>query len=159
VRSPREVVELFYFKLWGERRLDLADDIFAEDGVSHQISSGPEVTLTRNPQAVKEHLTSWFEAFPDIKPQVERLVVEGDLVVSWAKMTGTHAGTWMGVPATQRSVVIALVATHRIVDGRIVEDWALTDGLGVLQQLGLVADTQSLLVASRSGPSPAIELS
>jgi predicted ester cyclase len=40
------------------------------------------------------------------------------------------------VPPTGRDVEIRAIYIHRVVDGRIVEQWLVSDGVGLLQQLG-----------------------
>jgi predicted ester cyclase len=58
---------------------------------------------------------------------------------------GTHQGAWLGIAPTGQRVAIRCVVLHRVVDGRIVEDWVVTEALGVFQQLGLVPDTPTLI--------------
>ena len=35
-----------------------------------------------------------------------------------------------------------------VADGKIAEDWVVTEALGIFQQLGIVADTPSLLASA-----------
>ncbi len=52
------------------------------------------------------------------------------------RFRGRHTGDLMGLPASGRSIDIAVMDLFRIVDGRLVEHWALLDNLGMLKQVG-----------------------
>ncbi len=60
---------------------------------------------------------------PDLHAHEESIFAEGDLVATRWTITGTHAGTMMGIPATGKPISIETMITQRIVDGKIVEDW------------------------------------
>jgi predicted ester cyclase len=142
----KSVVRRFYEELWNGRDLSVADEIFADDCVTHQLQSGAETEgVRRGPAEVKHHVAAWLEGFPDLRFGVEELVAEGDLVVSRAVMRGTHAGAWLGIAPTGRRVSIRMSVTHRIASGKIVEDWVLVEALGFFQQLGLVPPTGEIL--------------
>ena len=50
-------------------------------------------------------------------------------------MRGTHNGTFQGIPATGRTIRLTGIDILRVADGRVVERWASSDELGLLQQL------------------------
>ena len=117
-------------ELWNERRLDVADAIFAKDCVTHQLRSGvPADAVPRGPQAIKEHVAGWIASFPDLHFSIEQLVSEGDRVVMQLLMEGTHGGAWLGIPASGKKMQIRMFTVHRIVQGKIVEDWVLVESL------------------------------
>lgn len=140
------IVMRFYDELWNDRRLDVADKIFARDCVSHQLQSGSEVgSISRDPAAIKHHLLAWLIGFPDLRFAVEEIIAEGDRVVSRAVMVGTHTGVWSDIAPTNKRVSIRMMVTHRIQNGRIVEDWVLVESLGLFQQLGLLPSIDEIL--------------
>lgn len=69
---------------------------------------------------------------------VEEQLVAGDRVTSRFVVSGTSYG---------RRVRFNGITISRIEDGLIVEDWSVTDTLGMLRQLGLL---RSLVVGARS---------
>jgi len=77
-------------------------------------------------------------AFTDGGITLEEIVAEGDMVVVRWRMHGTHTGEYMGVPPTGKVITNHGMSMYRIAGGKIVEDWAVMDMLGVMQQLGLV---------------------
>ncbi len=81
-------------------------------------------------------MLSVLAAFPDIKYTAEDVIAEGDRVVCKYSWTGTHKGTFSGVPATGKKITLQGILIAKIAEGRLTEAWALTDRLGVLQQLG-----------------------
>lgn len=140
------IVRRFYEELWNGRRVEAAEELFAADGVTHQLRSGaPDEAAPRTPALMREHVGEWVAAFPDLRFEVEQLIARGEHVVSRAVMRGTHAGRWHGVAPTGRRVEIRMTVTHRIGAGKIVEDWVLVDSLGLLQQLGLLPATEEIL--------------
>jgi predicted ester cyclase len=56
-------------------------------------------------------------------------------------MRGTHRGELMGIPATGRRVEVAGITIERLVGGKIVEHWRVTDEVGLLRQLGALPPT------------------
>ena len=150
MEPAKHVVERFVEELWNGRRLDVADQIFSEDCVTHQLRSGalPE-PAHRGPQEMKEHVSGWLTSFPDLRFAIEQMIVERDRVVSQLVMEGTHQGTWMGIPPTGKRLQIRMITIHRIANGKIAEDWVLVESLGFFQQLGAIPDTAELIAAHR----------
>jgi predicted ester cyclase len=66
--------------------------------------------------------------------------VVGDKATARLTFTGTHAGTFMGKPATGRPVKFLAIDILRIEHGKIVEDWHLEDNLTFMQQLGVAPE-------------------
>jgi steroid delta-isomerase-like uncharacterized protein len=144
--DPKQLINRFVHELWNERRLDVADSIFAKDCVTHQLRSGvPSDAGPRGPEAIKEHVACWIASFPDLRFSIEQMVSEGDRVMTQMLMEGTHQGAWLGIPASGKKMQIRMFTVHRVVQSKIVEDWVVVESLGLFQQLGVVPDTSDLL--------------
>ena len=79
--------------------------------------------------------------FPDYQTVIEDLVAEEDKVAARIKMTGTHTGDFMGIPATGTRVEFSGMYIVRIKEGRITEHWGEEDGVSLLTQLGAMPKT------------------
>ena len=146
MEPAKDIIKRFVEELWNARRLDVADQIFSEDCVTHQLRSGLSAEpVQRGPQEMKEHVSSWLMSFPDLRFNIEQMIAERDRVVSQLVMEGTHQGTWMGILPTGKRLQIRLITIHRIANGKIAEDWVLVESLGLFQQLGAVPDTTELI--------------
>lgn len=144
--DPKRLINRFVEELWNERRLDVADAIFAKDCVTHQLRSGVSADAApRGPQAIKEHVVSWTASFPDLHFSIEQVLAEGDRVVMQLLMEGTHQGVWLGIPGSGKKMQIRMFTVHRVGQGKIVEDRVLVDSFGVFQQLGVVPNTADLV--------------
>jgi ubiquinone/menaquinone biosynthesis C-methylase UbiE/predicted ester cyclase len=82
----------------------------------------------------------YLELFPDLSFEVEDQVTEGDKVASRWTLRGTHKER----PVQLRGIVIS-----RFEDGRIIEDWAASDTMELVRQLGLLR-TLGLAVKHRA---------
>ncbi len=91
-----------------------------------------------NLDGTKQFFTMFFTAFPDIKATIHEQITEGDKVWSRKTFNGTHQGEFMGIPPTNKPVEINVIDIHRVVDGKIIEHWAVADMLGLMQQLGAI---------------------
>lgn len=92
---------------------------------------------------VRERVVDFFRmeiaAFPDFAMTVEDIVAGGDKVVARVRLTGTHGGDFMGMPATGRSVDIQLIDIMRFGDdGLIHEHWGVFDEMTMMRQLGAI---------------------
>ncbi len=86
-------------------------------------------------QAYVDGLQAVVRAFPDYRWDLQHLFVSGDWVSAHFLDTGTHRGTFLGVPATGRMVRTQEFAIYRFQEGRIAEVWVTADNLRLLDQL------------------------
>ena len=87
---------------------------------------------------VKAFFAEWRSGFPDGRVTLELEIAEGDLVACYQVWRGTHTGTFMGMAPSGKSVNFKVVDAVRIANGQIVEHWAVTDNLALMQQIDAV---------------------
>src|SRR2546421_4039312 len=145
----KAVVRRFIEERWNQRKLDTADELIAEDCVTHQLRALEESGgAPRSPELVKREAAGWLAAFPDLTFELEQMIAADDQVVSRYMIHGTHTGAWCGVSPTGRTIAVPMMTIHRIYHGKIVEDWVLVGTLTLLQQLGLVPETSEIIAAA-----------
>ena len=76
--------------------------------------------------------------FPDLRATVEDAFEQGERVAARVRDRGTHQGEFMGVQPTGRPIDIETIDIVRIVDGKCVEHWGVTDNLALMQQIGAI---------------------
>jgi steroid delta-isomerase-like uncharacterized protein len=87
---------------------------------------------------LKQHIVDAEQGFPLYELIEEDLIAEGDQVVLKCKWRGTHSGTFMGIPATGKSVDVPAVLIYQIADSKIASHWMLVDSMALMQQLGVI---------------------
>ena len=60
----------------------------------------------RGRDAMQAAAQAYFDAFPDLHLDVDRIYVDGNAVVQEWRSSGTHDGDLMGIPATGRHVEV-----------------------------------------------------
>jgi predicted ester cyclase len=130
-------------ELWGEGKLEVADELYATEYVDH-VGRGPEASRVVGPTGIKQAVTLFRTAFPDLRYTVEAQIAEGELVLSRFSASGTQTGPFMGAPPSGKSVTYTGMDLNRIVRGKIVESWVNYDALALLQQLGLVPPVKGI---------------
>jgi steroid delta-isomerase-like uncharacterized protein len=94
-------------------------------------------------EAYKQVWAILLRAFPDLYVAVEDVIEEGDKLVCRTTVTGTHQGTYLGVPATGRSISYNEIFIFRFAGGRIAETWGIVDVASQLRQLGVLPGRSS----------------
>ena len=89
-------------------------------------------------EALKQVVTMYRVAFPDIHLTIEDMLADGDKVMTRFEMRGTNTGEFMEMPPTNKQVTMMGLLISRFVDGKNVEDYEVVDSLGMMQQLGVV---------------------
>lgn len=90
---------------------------------------------TEGAEEAKQFIGALRSAFPDLKFTIEHLFGEGDKVIVHVVGPGTHRGKFMGVQPTGKKVILRGTTILRIVDGKVVDRWNITDISGILKQL------------------------
>lgn len=86
----------------------------------------------------RQFLLSLLAGFPDARWTIEDQFAEKDRVVTRWTFAGTQTGTFLGIDATGKELHTSGISIHRIVKGKIVEEWVEWDTLGVMQQWGVL---------------------
>ena len=68
-------------------------------------------------------LRAVVDAFPDFHWHLQHLLIDGDWLSAHLIDTGTHTGSFLGVPATGRAIRVQELVVYRVAYGRIVECW------------------------------------
>jgi steroid delta-isomerase-like uncharacterized protein len=116
--------------------LSLADEIFASNYVDHD-PANPDVS---GPEGFKLLVSKYRSAFPDLRLTVNDIFAEGDEVVVRWTWSGTHEGDLEGVPPTGKKMGGEGITISRFSGGKVEEDWANWDALGLMRQLGVVPE-------------------
>lgn len=96
-------------------------------------------TRTDGRDGIKAVYSDLFTGFPDIQTTVKNWYVGEDAVVVETVLSGTHRGTWNGIPATGRSVAVPMCAIFPIdSDGKLKAEIVYFDSMILLRQLGLM---------------------
>jgi steroid delta-isomerase-like uncharacterized protein len=117
--------------LWNRREMKAFFKLCAPEYIEH-LPSG-DVSL----EQLKKYAHTFFSAFPDIHSTLEQMGAEGDRVAILVNWKATHQGEYMGIPATGKKIDIPVACIIKIIGGRWVEFWNVTD-IRLAQQLGAI---------------------
>jgi steroid delta-isomerase-like uncharacterized protein len=88
---------------------------------------------------VVQYFRIMLAAFPDMRMDVKDLIASGDKAVARVRVSGTHKGEFMGIPAMGKSVSVNLIDITRFGDdGLAREHWGVVDQFALMQQLGVI---------------------
>jgi steroid delta-isomerase-like uncharacterized protein len=130
--ANRRIMERYTSEFLTTGDVALAEEFVSPDMVMHY----PGQPVLRGRNVYLGIVAANRDAFPDLVWTVEEIVVDADTVAVRYSMTGTHRGSFAGIPPTGAAVVAQSMAFYRLSDGKIVEERAQLDMLGILQQLG-----------------------
>jgi predicted ester cyclase len=122
-------------EIWNKGRLELIDELIAEDLVDHVELQGLEGTGRARYRASVEITRA---AFPDYQNPLDFVLADGAFAVSYGRSKGTHQGEYLGIPPTGRSFDVPTFGILRFANGQAVERWGMSDNLAIVQQLGLM---------------------
>lgn len=86
----------------------------------------------------RQMVTTLLQAFPDLHIGVEQILASGNHVVTTAMLTGTHKGTFAGVPATNKKVHWHSCNVIEIKNGKAISSRIYADNVSLMRQLGVL---------------------
>ena len=131
----KAILRRFVDEVWNGGNLDAIEQFIAPSYVRHDPGLPMEL---RGPEGVRQVVTMYRTAFPDLHLELENVLVEGDRLALRLTGSGTQRGPLPGIPPTGRKGSVWAMEIHRFENGKIVEQWVLIDNLTLLQQLGAI---------------------
>lgn len=137
----KAVFQRYIDEVWNKGKLSVVDEIFASNYINHD-TANPALS---SPAGIKQLVTKYRSAFPDVRLTIDDQIAEGDKVVTRYTWSGTHKGNLEGIAATGKHATGAGIVVSRISGGKIQEEWTIWDALGLMQQLGVVPPTETTM--------------
>jgi predicted ester cyclase len=122
IEANKDLVRREIHEIWIERKIDALARFIGDELL----------------EEAREHTQQFLDAFSDIDIVIEDLIAEGDKVMARLSISATHSGPFAGRPATGEPISFGSFRIYQVVEGKIVETWAMQDRLGLMEQLGLV---------------------
>jgi steroid delta-isomerase-like uncharacterized protein len=119
----KALVRRFHEEAWNKGNVAAVDEFMAADYVDYPIPSG----LPPGTEGLKQTITTYRTAFPDLKATVDDIFAEGDRVAYRWSTRGTHLGEWLGIPPTGYHMAATGITVFRIAGGKVVEGWTSMD--------------------------------
>lgn len=116
--------------------LDAFDELISPNFVEHEELTNGGTDW----DSVKKEFQLFFEAFPDMKVEIDDIATEKDKVWIRGRFTGTHSGPLMGMPATGKRMDAPIMDCLRFENGKCIEHWGVTDNLAMMKQLGMIPE-------------------
>ena len=111
--------------------LDTLEEMLAPDFVDHNLIPGEGPGR----EGYLRSFTEYHAAYSHTRYVIEKQLAEGEEVVTTFAASATHdRGEWMGLVPTGKEFKALLVLIHRIVGGKIAEEWSQGSGLAELTQ-------------------------
>jgi len=102
--SDSEKIVKEIFEAYNRRDIDFIINNFADDLIL-VLPSGETIGKDELPQAY----SMLFDAFRDGKWSTPRVISKGNVVAVEILVEGTHTGEFLGIPATQKKIVVHAV--------------------------------------------------
>ena len=129
----KALVRRFYDEVFNNKNMAGVDAFVAPNVIDHSLPPGAPGEI----EGVRQTITMFLTAFPDLNLTLEDIIAEGDKVVVRWTMRGTHQGASLGMPPTGKQFTLPGISLLRLDGGMAAETWVSYDQLVMLQQLGL----------------------
>jgi predicted ester cyclase len=162
LEQNKKLLRRVHKEVWSNPDLNAAmkaaDELYTPDFVLHDWT-GDSYGVNN----VKKGVTETRASFPDSREEVLDIVAERNMVMTRFMSSGTQKGDIPAIPGYQPVVPpngkfqrFPELAVHRIVEGKIAEQWDFSDGWGANIQAGLIDPsnwTASVICRSDAGGS------
>jgi steroid delta-isomerase-like uncharacterized protein len=132
-----EISEFFALRerAWQNHDAETLATTHAQDG---EIES-PMFGILEGQSAIRKSYIDLLSTFPDMIFSSEYLLIDGDRVALFLKLTGTQQRDFCGLPATGKRMQIRGTSLYFMADGKISKEIRSYDFTGgVLMQLGVL---------------------
>ena len=114
--------------------IDAHDEYWHEDMIWH---GPPGFGSIKGLDRFKDDvLQPFYKAFPDYHAKNDIEFADDTWVAATGFVTGTHAGPYLGLPATGRHMRMRFSDFWLVREGKLSENWVMIDHVDVFRQLG-----------------------
>ena len=123
-----------YAAFWNTGEARYAEAVLAKNFVDRTLPSGRPQGL----KGVLEASKNFRATIPDLRAEIEELLVVNDRAIVRYTFTGHFTGSFKDLKGDGREISFRAVDIYRVQNGQISDNWHLEDNLSLMQQLGAV---------------------
>ena len=123
-----------YAAFWNTGEERYAEAALAKNFVDRTLPSGRPEGL----KGVLDASKKFRAAIPDLRAEIEELLVVNDRAVVRYNFMGHFTGSFKDLKGDGREISFRAVDIYRVQNGQISDNWHLEDNLALMQQLGVV---------------------
>ncbi|MEW5717850.1 MAG: ester cyclase [Chloroflexota bacterium] len=135
-KSTREFIDDL-LSAWNSHEVGHAAEFYAPDYEGVDVS---ESTPHRGQAGVRQMLTTYFAAFPDLHFTNEATIVEGNRAVMIWIADGTHLGRVMNIPPSGHKIQVRGVTVLTLENNKVRRALYIWDVAGLLRNIGLLPE-------------------
>ena len=124
------LVQNFINQIWNKKAFEQLDNILHPDYQDHSLPA----MLPTNKEGTKKWILNTGLAF-EHNTIIEEQVTENDKSIVKIRMDLKHIGSWRDIAPTGISLQTVGYRYFKIMDGKIIEHWALIDGQSIENQI------------------------
>lgn len=126
----KAIVRRFNKEIIEQGTMDSFKELVADNVINHSAPAG----LPNGPESMIFFISNVLRnGLSDIQVDILDQVSEGDKVTTRKIISGTHTGEFMGVPPSNKKIVINVIDIIRLQDGKYAEHWGLSNLSDVLK--------------------------
>jgi steroid delta-isomerase-like uncharacterized protein len=125
---------------WNSHDIEKVIRFYSPDYIGDDVG---QPSPLRGHDAMRTMLENYWRAFPDLKFNVIRALVDGSRIAILWIGEGTHQGAIMNIPPTGHRVQVRGVSIIEVQDGLVVSGQYIWDMAGMLRHMGLLPELQS----------------
>jgi steroid delta-isomerase-like uncharacterized protein len=132
--SRRKLITETWTAAWDCGEVEALDDVLSPD-YRRRSADDPEGQDLRE---FKASIIATRSAFPDLVTTIDEVLVEGERAAVRWHSEGRHDHSFLGVPATHRTVRVSGATFARFEGDRVVEEFVTWDPRALLSALGII---------------------
>ena len=123
IEENKSIIQRIWEEVLNEAKTENVNEFVTDDYVYH----GPGGYEVKGTERLKKFITWLHTTFPSIHFTIDDLIAEGDKVVTFWTMKGTHK--------TNKQVKHRGIVISRFAGGKVVEDWEIIDRFTIALQV------------------------
>lgn len=133
----KNIVRRCIEQLWNEGKTELIAELIHPNFIRHHERNRDDDI--HGLEGFRAWFTQTRQSLSNLQLTIEKIFAENDRVMTHLQGRGIHKGDLKGMTAADTELTWTTTALFRIADGKITECWLISDTLGVLQRLGVIA--------------------
>jgi steroid delta-isomerase-like uncharacterized protein len=125
-------------QIWNRGNFDAVDKMVAPNSTARNQGEG------MGREDFKQLVKEMRAGFPDLSFTIDAQVAEGDQVVTFATLRGTHKGEFRGLSPTGNKIEVRGSSHTTVQNGQVVQESVIYDQLAMITQLGVKPESVDL---------------